>query len=231
MEDFKKSINSVLYERLTSPFWGTLVISWLAINWKIPYVTLFVSESKISTTKIDWIISNCFQDNNQLFWFPLISTVGLLTIGQLISLGAFWISEKFKKWKLDIRNNIEKTILLSAQQSASIREVLNTQEEKFEKLLSAKDKEIELLRNPNYDVTEEDLSIELKSWSESQIEDFKRVIGAIQKGTRIRELFGALKTDSIAFLETSNVIEVDRDGKMALTPKGKLFKTALYKFK
>lgn len=57
MNEFLKSIRAVLYDRVASPFYGTLIISWLLWNWKIPYVTFFVSESLLKMTKIEYIMT------------------------------------------------------------------------------------------------------------------------------------------------------------------------------
>lgn len=35
LKEFGNSVNKILNERLTNPFYGTLVVSWLIINWKI----------------------------------------------------------------------------------------------------------------------------------------------------------------------------------------------------
>ena len=52
-----KSVNSILKERLTSPLFGTLIITWLVSNWEIVYVTLFVSEKYLKENRIDYIKS------------------------------------------------------------------------------------------------------------------------------------------------------------------------------
>ena len=41
------SFNIALEERITSPFYGYFIVSWLIINWKILYVAFFVSQDKI----------------------------------------------------------------------------------------------------------------------------------------------------------------------------------------
>ncbi|MCP4460990.1 MAG: hypothetical protein GY816_23665 [Cytophagales bacterium] len=50
-DETRKSINSALYERVSSPLYGTLIISWLVWNWEIVYLTFFVNESRIEMTK------------------------------------------------------------------------------------------------------------------------------------------------------------------------------------
>jgi len=58
LDDIKKSLNEIIYERTTSPLYGTLIISWLIWNWRIVYLTFFISEKKITKNKIDFILSN-----------------------------------------------------------------------------------------------------------------------------------------------------------------------------
>ena len=134
--EFRKSINSILFERVTSPLFGTLTISWLLLNWRIPYLTLFVSESKIKETKIDYILSN-YADVHFLITYPIISTAILITLVPFISNGAYWLSLKFKKWKIDKKNEIEKTQLLSLEQSINLRKELRENELEFEKILES----------------------------------------------------------------------------------------------
>ena len=87
IDELKKSLSAILYERTTSPFYGTLLISWLIWNWKIVYLTVFISESSINTDKINYIVSN-FNDIHCLLIYPLISTIVLLTVVPFISNGA-----------------------------------------------------------------------------------------------------------------------------------------------
>ena len=79
-DELKKSISALLYERTTSPLFGTLVVSWSVWNWKIIYLTFFISEKElIGKNKIEYIIEN-YNDNFNLYWFPLISTTILITL-------------------------------------------------------------------------------------------------------------------------------------------------------
>lgn len=139
MEDIQKSIKAVLYERTTSPFFGTFILSWLIWNWKIIYITLFVSEKTIKTDKLDYLIKNHFMDEWNLIIFPSISTIILLTIFPFINNGAFWLKLKFDKWKKDMKNEIELKQLLTLEQSLELREHISNLEERFNKISSDKD--------------------------------------------------------------------------------------------
>jgi hypothetical protein len=145
LTELKKSTNAILFERVTSPLFGTLIISWLICNWKIVYLTIFISESKLEKNKIDYIIEN-YQNIHTLITFPLISTFLLLTVIPIISNGAFWMSLIYKKWKTDKKNEVEKTQLLSIEQSVELRKEIRDKEIQFEKILEKKTLDEKLLK-------------------------------------------------------------------------------------
>ena len=152
IEDIRKSINSILYERVTSPLFGTFVISWLVFNWKIFYTTFFIDEDKIDLNKIDYIVKN-FNDIENLIWYPLISTLALLTIVPFISNGAYYLSLHFNQWKIERKNEVEKERLLTVRQSIKLREQILEAERKFEDLLEEKTNEINQLKQINSKLT------------------------------------------------------------------------------
>lgn len=142
--DFRNSVNKILNERLTSPFWGTLFSSWLIWNWKIPYVTFFVSEKTVGN-KIDYIISNCSNVHN-LITGPLISTIVIIALVPFITNGAFWLTIIFDKWRADKRNEVDNKSRLTIEQSIQIREQMANREEWFQKQLDEKDADISKLK-------------------------------------------------------------------------------------
>ena len=77
--EFKKSIESILYQRVTSPFYGTLFTTWMIWNWRAWYIALFVDSSSLKINKLNYIISEC-DDGYKLFVFPILSTVFILTL-------------------------------------------------------------------------------------------------------------------------------------------------------
>ena len=146
MTELRKSINAILYQRVTSPLFGTLFISWIVWNWKIIYTTFFINEDKIDKNKIDYIVEN-FSDTSSLIWYPLLSTLILITLIPFISNGAFWLSLNFEKWRVNSKNKIEKKQLLTLEQSLQLRQQLLDYERKFESLLNQKDTEIKSCKN------------------------------------------------------------------------------------
>jgi hypothetical protein len=145
IEETKKSIQSILNQRISSPFYGTLIISWLLWNWKIIYLTFFISEKKISESKIDFIISN-YSNVNHLVWLPLLSTAIILTVIPFITNGAYWLDLSFDRWRINKKIEIEKKQLLTIEQSISLREQILNMENRFETLLADKNSEINQLK-------------------------------------------------------------------------------------
>lgn len=145
LDDFRKSINSTLYERVASPFYGTLIFTWLVWNWKIVYLTLFVNEDTINGNKIDYILGNYAEVNN-LVIYPIVSTIILLTIIPFITNGAFWLHLKFHKWRVEKKHEVEKSQLLTLEQSINLRSEIADNDKLFEGMLTGKDSEIKILK-------------------------------------------------------------------------------------
>lgn len=145
IEETKKSIQSIFYQRVSSPFYGTLITSWIIWNWKIIYLTLFISEKKITESKIDYIVSN-YSESNNLVWLPLLSTILLLTIVPFITNGAYWLDLMFNNWRESKKNTIERKQLLTIEQSINLREQIVNMEARFESLLADKNSEIEQMK-------------------------------------------------------------------------------------
>lgn len=216
MEEIKKSISAILYERTTSPLFGTLIFSWLLWNWKIPYLSFFVSESKLKINKIEYIITN-YNDSHYLITYPLISTVILLTIIPFLSNGAYWLSINFENWKSKHKNLIESKQLLTVEQSIELREQILKQEERFSKLVQDKNLEIELLKKQiDSDKTvekadkDDNSNSELEKLAErimnnsTELDTFNYITGSIQNNTRMQT--DANITKLIALLESYDII-------------------------
>lgn len=235
MNEIRKSINSILYERTTSPFYGTLIISWLIWNWQIVYLTLFVSEDKISTDKISFIKENLCEVN-YLLTFPIISTIVILTLIPFVSNGAYWLNMKFSQWKSDQKNKIEKKQLLTIEQSIELREQISKQEERFEKLLSDKNLKIKQLEQSlqegliNLDqngIPETDLRNELNDLAEKILSSdnmkshYNNLVESIQGSWKVS--LDKTPTNFLAMLEANDIIQNNSNGLYKWGENGKEF--------
>lgn len=154
LSELKKSTSAILHQRVTSPLYGTLIISWLFWNWKIIYLTLFIDESSIKGTKIDFIVANYSNPLNH-FIYPFISAAIIIVLIPFVANGAFWLSLKFKKWRLDQKNEIEKKQLLTIEQSIALRSEIREKELGFEKILEKVEQEKEELNKISVELQEE----------------------------------------------------------------------------
>lgn len=232
MEELKKSFSAILYERTTSPLFGTLIFSWCLWNWKIIYVTFFISENELCCNKIDYI-TYCCNNTNHLIWNPLLSTLILLTIIPFISNGTYWLSINFNKWKIDQKNKVELRQLLTVEQSIELREQIFNQEEKFSKLVEDKNTEIETLKLQLSTLSQSSKSVdnseaeELLKLSErikknpSELSSFKFIINCIQSNYRIEATKDS--SDVLILLEAYNLIDKSNSSLYKLTDTGKKF--------
>lgn len=145
LEEFKKSFNSVLYDRVSSPMYGTFIVAWVFWNWKILYITLFVGETELAFNKLQWIETYALNQSD-LFYKPIISTIFFLTVMPFISNGFYWLHLRFNKWKVDKRNSIEMKSLLTLEQSIEIRRQMENVSNALSNTIESKDLEIKQIK-------------------------------------------------------------------------------------
>lgn len=238
MNEINKSFNEIIYERTTSPFFGTVIISWLIWNWRVLYLTFFISEDKISCNKIDFILEN-YSDFNHIVFYPLLSTLILITIIPFIANGSFWLSLRFNRWKIDQKNIVEKKQLLTIEQSIEIRDEISNQELKFVKLLNSKNQEIKQLNGviEEYRTREfsnqrgfkskvkisddEVLSFVSNIRSDTtRLNDFQKIVEFNQGGYKIADR-SDISSNTIAYLASNDIIESTGNGIYKFTDIGK----------
>lgn len=229
LNELKKSFSAVIYDRVSSPFYGAFIATWFIWNWKIPYITLFVSEKSLKITKLTWIESNALNTEN-LFYFPLISTFIVLTILPFVTNGFYWLHIKFNKWKVDKRNTIEMKTLLTVEQSIAIRKEMEDVTQQLNSVLEKKELRIkELGLQLSEEKTSESPTKVLKAKKTEQATDLNKVINDIYSNPRLHSSFNKaveyiqggwnglsadneVSTRDLAYLEAHDVIESSGDG-------------------
>lgn len=238
IDDLKKSFDQIIYERTTSPFYGSFIISWCLWNWKIIYLTFFVSQDKI-----DYIVTN-FSAFKNIFIFPLLSSIFIITLVPFITNGAYWLSLKFNKWRVDQKNLVDGKQLLSIEQSIELREQISKQEERFAKLVEDKNLEIKqlnlqiqeyqkkeptvtlekLLETDNSITPSDELSLfadRVKSNPE-ELKQYENIIFYIQKGYSPAES-SDVSTKFLALLESYDIVSRQPNTLYVVTETGKKF--------
>lgn len=143
--EIRKSVNATLYERTTSPLYGALIISWCIWNWRIIYLTLFVDKEQIYPFhKIDYILFN-YWEAKYLIWYPLMSTIVLLTVMPLFAIGAYWLELWFTKKKVKWKEHSERDRRLTIEQAAALRNEIAETELRYSKRIETKEDDIDLL--------------------------------------------------------------------------------------
>jgi hypothetical protein len=107
------SIQKTLKDRVSSPLYGSFIISWLIINWQIPYVTIFESNTTLAQSKISFIKSYLQTHDFQTIWVPICTTLILVTLGPLFSYWALLLPENFRHKRVNYRAELQKDELIN----------------------------------------------------------------------------------------------------------------------
>lgn len=148
INDFRKSIQLILAERITSPFSGAFFFSWFIWNWKIIYYLLFSDDTLSLEARLRFVDQNFLKLGSNVI-YPLLSAIFLVTLYPFITTSALWVWLRFRKWQNQLRNSIEGQQLLTLDQSIAIRLEIQNQQDKFDRLLKSKDNQILLLLKDN----------------------------------------------------------------------------------
>lgn len=104
MKDEVDSFKDELKNRLTSPFIGKLILTWLIWNWQIVYVTFFVDENNLKPKNrlefiSDYLSSNDYFNLLKIHVIPLLITCFLVWVFPYFSDLADKANNKFRKKK------------------------------------------------------------------------------------------------------------------------------------
>lgn len=237
IKEAKKSLENNITDKLTSPFWGAFVISWLIWNWKIWYVTVFIDSDLLlqekGLLKMDYIYSlyksdiifDLFISFLRLIILPFLSAWFFIFIFPLIT-------HRFyeKSLESDNENKIAK----------------NRKDEEYFKTVGKKlEAEKEVIMQ-EASINEEKMKIEKtqeEKWDEEYSEfektkyfnDFNMIIESIYQHFGKTEWdydFNGMpgkfvSSDVKAYADTNNLIEIDNNignkETIKLTEKGKYF--------
>jgi hypothetical protein len=152
MKDFSESIKATLYERATSPFYSTFLLSWVFWNWKIILAILFGHEKM---NRIEYILSiNSEVDSPyfKLWLYPFLTALFLLLILPLFSNLMYRVTLFYRNKRVEWKLAYEDKEPLSRPKSLKLRQELRSINEKLANVIESKDNEILELIKENDDL-------------------------------------------------------------------------------
>jgi hypothetical protein len=146
LSDLKKSVESVFTERISSPFYGTFILSWVIWNWQPIYLTVFVDQRLIAPkTKLEYIVQN-YANWWHLLILPLVSTAFLIGIVPWAVNKALKIHLNYEKERISMRESIDAGKRLTIEQTAEIRNQMSELSDEHEKQVRRKDDELKICK-------------------------------------------------------------------------------------
>lgn len=147
LDDITKSIKAHLYERIISPLSGAFIISFLAINWKLPLVIL--SDLKIFE-KLDYINNNIIGDTKHFILFliayPLLAAFFYIGLVPFAGRAAYIISRKHHRLLKKDQQRIEDETPIPEVEARKLRSDLRLLENALDTEIAKKVSEINQLK-------------------------------------------------------------------------------------
>ncbi|WP_188008527.1 hypothetical protein [Grimontia hollisae] len=132
LKELSTSLKAQLYERVSSPILGSLLIFWILFNWEAVFYFM-LSESKVED-KLIYINEN-FKDIWVNVYSPLIYSSMFCLFYPLLSFIPFYIWEWVSSQKIKSKNNLSMSEPLSVERSISIRKELLEKETKIRRII------------------------------------------------------------------------------------------------
>ncbi|WP_111308932.1 hypothetical protein [Confluentibacter sediminis] len=223
MEETTESLKDAIKERVSNPFIGKLLLAWIIWNWKITYVTFFVSEERLSVNRLDFVSKylnphSIFNFLN-IYFVPLLITAFLIWVAPWISNVVYYVSEnrrrdreiKKKKINNEISGYKEIEIKRLELEISTCKKQLKKESEKFKELsLMAEylSEEPNLIAEKKYEKTRT-----------SYLNKFRNEILENKKGDKVSKLlygfhirdsenyFNEIDQKDLTFLITNDIVE------------------------
>ena len=144
LNDFRKSVQLILHERITNPLSGALLFSWFAWNWRIPYF-LFMGDSSLTLeSRINYTETHFVGLGNSLI-FPIVTAAFLVGGYPYVTNLSLKVWLWYRRRANRIRNEMEGNELLTLAESIELRREMDGLESRFAESMKSKDERIRVL--------------------------------------------------------------------------------------
>ncbi|MGL1930608.1 MAG: hypothetical protein OCC45_02480 [Desulfotalea sp.] len=147
----KETINSlkgVLYERISSPLWGTYIISFSIWNWSA--LLIIISDNKPMAEKVEFVKTTYVYTegvfNYSIVFYPLLISATLLMVIPALQTLHFIYTEYVKAQGKIQRDKFESSTRLSIEQSNDLRQRIFNVQTSSQEITSFQDRGINALK-------------------------------------------------------------------------------------
>ncbi len=229
IDETMDSVKNNFLEKISSPFYGTFIFSWILWNWEAFYITFFINSEilykKTQLLKIDLIYQLYPHETwSDIFWLyggylifgPLISVI-IITF--FISKVSYWFNG-FLWGNREKQKNLEKTIVLE-QENEGIeieKENLNKKEEILDKKEKVTEKKIKVQKSQ-----EETWKEEYKEFKKSSyFSNFSKLIEEIESNNYRNYIESNFNSKTLKYFKIKNIIIIEGTN-YSFTEKGNKF--------
>lgn len=221
--EVSESIREALEERLTSPFYGYFLISWLIINWDYVYAAFFIDGELIyeekNLLKNDYMLQLILPAQYEwLYWW------NFLILPFLVTLAAFWFMPYVTRFffRKHIKNKIRNEQIRAQELEAEIKaetKVLEAEVEQAKVREEAEKTSPELLWRKEF---EDFKKTTLYSNFEQLIEHFYQHDGSISFMPPFGTSNQVIDKNMLVFADVQGLIKISGNN-FTFTEKGKAF--------
>ena len=155
LQEFTKSLKSSMYDRLSSPLFGSFVIAWLVWNYRLVLILLSSWEADRKFDFIDYNLYGVSSSNYEKYALlclhhfigPAIAAILFILLYPYPATWVFEYARNQQKKLRSIRQRIENETLLTAKEAADLRKSFEGTRGDYLREINLKDQDISYLRN------------------------------------------------------------------------------------
>lgn len=242
MDDLVKSFKAQLYDRVTSPLFSTLLITWATWNHRLFFALASSSELPKKFEFIDEVLYPTWKEVlGRGSLFPLLSTLFLIYVFPRPARWVYEYTRQEHKELKKIQQRIDDETPITVEEARELRSAIRKAEAEFDKAIDERNKLIEKLKQEISQLDlraprDKDLPIlpatpikdtsDVEQLDERQVETLYRVAKAIE-GLEVDQLISS-KNDRDRILIQHSIDELLRKsliqyfgGQYTATPKGR----------
>ena len=141
----QRSITRTANDKIRSPLYGAFILSWMAWNWRIFYVTFFLDMHDLGMRKLPYI-ERLLGNTIYSIWAPLLSTFLIICVLPVFRIGAIWVEQGYKRYRNDIMQKFDNEQWMPPHIVTSLRKEIRTIRSEYEETLVKRNEELSSLQ-------------------------------------------------------------------------------------